>query len=100
MRNRFLLMLFLAGMIVFVGAEPVWNSTANDNPYYFLEDTISYYNFTTNLSDSSDLSSFSVLNISWAQGSLGPDHSDFYWLPWNDSNFSNSVFGILKLNAA
>jgi len=99
MRNKFLFFGILIGLITFGLAEPVWNSASNDNPYYFLEDTVGYHNFTMNLSDISDLSTFSVLNISWGQGSLGPDHSDFYWLLWNDSGFSSSASGVFKTNA-
>ena len=96
-RGNFVLMFFvLIGMIVLVGAV-TWNPSAYNTTYYFLEDTTSYHNFTVNLSDSSDLSYFSILNISWVQGS-GLDHSDFYWLPWDDTDFSNSVTGVLKLN--
>jgi len=99
-RGKVFFALVLIGMAAFVLAEPVWDSSSNDNPYYFLEDTIGYHNFTMNLSDVSDLSAFSVLNISWGQGSLGPDHSDFYWLLWNDSGFSMSTSGVFKTNAS
>ena len=94
---RFLLLGVLVGMIVLVGAEPIWNSTAYNAIYHFSEDDVSFHNFTTNLSDSSDLSHFLILDISWINGALGPTHSDFYWLPWNDSGFLNSTSGVLNM---
>jgi hypothetical protein len=99
MKSRLVVVLVLV-LCGFVLAEPVWNTSSNDDTYYFLEDSVGYHNFTSNLSDSSDLSFFSILNISWSQGILGPDHSDFYWLPWNDTAFSDSSTGVFKLNSS
>jgi len=98
-RSFVLMFVVLIGMVVLVGAEPVWNSSAYNAVYYFNEDSDYYHNFTVNLSDVSNLSHFLILDINWNQGSLGPDHSNFYWLNWNDSGFSNSTSGVLKLNS-
>ena len=95
---RLLLVGILVGMIVFVEAV-AWNSTSYASPYYFSEDTFSPHNFTANLSDASDLSYFLILDIVWTEGSIGASHSGYYWLPWNDSVFSNSSTGVLDVGA-
>ena len=94
---RVLLILIFIGMIVFVLAEPTWDIGAANATYYFTEDIISEHNFTVNLSDTSSLSHFLILDISWINGLLGPDHSDFYWMPWRDASFSNSSSGIMNI---
>ena len=99
-RGNWVLMfgLLVVGMMVFVGAV-AWNATANDITYNATEDLIYYHNFTVNLSDSSDLEYFRILNITWDGGSES-NHVDFPWLQWNDTGFSDSATGVLKVNAS
>ena len=96
-RLFFILMILTVG--VFVVAEPVWNSSSYNTVYYFNEDMFTFHNFTANLSDTSNLSHFLVLDIDWKDGSYDSDHSGFYWLPWNDNGFKNSTSGVMNISA-
>src|SRR6056297_3043085 len=98
-----LLMVFLFGFLILFSSSFVsplgWNETAVDTIYYFEEDSLSYYNFTKNLTGNlSDFNYFSILEdeTTWENGN-GTEHSDFPWLPWNKSFniFGNSTTGIL-----
>ena len=100
--NRFILI--FAGLLILLtvlvlAADPTFNESAYNVSYYFSEDNIYYHNFTVNLTDFSQLSHFSILDIEWSENSSLTSHSDFYWLPWNDSGFSNSTTGVLKINS-
>ena len=81
-----------------LAADPTWDESAYNITYYFDEDSLFYYNFTNNLTDYSQLAHLSILDILWSEGEF-TEHSDFYWLPWDDSGFSNSTTGILKINS-
>ncbi len=82
-----------------LAADPTWEESAYNVTYYFNEDSLVYYNFTINLTDFSQLSHLSVLDILWSEDGSLTSHSDFPWLPWDDAGFSNSTTGILKINS-
>ncbi|MFA5061260.1 MAG: hypothetical protein WC494_03015 [Candidatus Pacearchaeota archaeon] len=92
-----ILLCILLGIIVFVSAVS-WND-AYQTPKYFNEDEFNLYNFSKNLTETENFSYFSILNIQWEDGSLGPEHSDFYWLNWNDTYSINSTSGLLNINS-
>ena len=86
-------------VVLVLAASPAWNESAYNVSHYFNEDSVVYYNFTKNVTDLSELSYFSILDISWSENNSLTDHSDFSWLPWNDTSFSNSSTGVLKINS-
>ncbi|MCF7910165.1 hypothetical protein K9L16_00645 [Candidatus Pacearchaeota archaeon] len=97
----------LIGIFVFVmilgfvlAAAPDWKESAYNQTYYFNEDSIKYYNFSKNLTNPQDIDYYSILDINWENGNIGTDHSSYYWLPWNDTTFSNSSNGVLNVNPA
>jgi len=102
MKKRGLIILAFSFLIIGIGFvladSPTWKESAYNVTYYFNEDTNNFHNFTLNLTDSSKVSYFSILDISWTEGEV-IDHSDYYWLPWDDTQFSNSSTGILKINS-
>jgi len=81
-----------------LAGDPTWDPNAYNKTYYFNEDSLSYYNFTKNITDMSEFSYFSILDVSWSEGSQ-TQHQEFYWMPWEDSGFSNSSTGNMILNA-
>ena len=101
-RKSILMFVFLIAVILMTGIVGAvsWNESDVDKIYYFVEDTTSYHNFTENLEDASDLSYFKIIDISWVNGTINDtEHSNYYWLPWNDTGFSNSSTGVLKIDA-
>ncbi|MEN7982091.1 MAG: hypothetical protein ABFQ65_01445 [Nanoarchaeota archaeon] len=98
--NLFLASLFIIGLIVLVGAaDPTWKEEAYNVSHYFDEDSVYFYNFTANLTDYSQLQHFSVLDIFWSENGSKTSHSDFGWLSWDDTGFSNSTIGIMNINS-
>ncbi len=96
--------LIFAGLLILLivlvlAADPTFEEGAYNVSYYFNEDSVNYHNFTINLTDASQLTHFSILDITWSENGSLTDHSSFYWLPWNDTGFSNSTTGILKINS-
>ena len=86
-------------MALVFAADPTWDEAAYNVSHYFNEDSIQYYNFTDNLTDVSQLQHLSILDILWSENSSKSLHTDFPWLPWNDSGFANSTTGVMKLNS-
>ena len=82
------------------GADPTWKESSYNISYWFNEDTFSFHNFTADLNDFSQLNYFSVLDVEWSEDGGLTEHSDFPWLVWNDSIFSNSTTGIMDIKSS
>ncbi|MFA4960842.1 MAG: hypothetical protein WC548_04225 [Candidatus Pacearchaeota archaeon] len=98
--NLIFLTFFISVAILELAGAVVWDPVAYQTTYWLNEDADYYHNFTSNLSDYSDLGYFSILDISWVDGTLGSAHSLYYWMPWNDTQYSNSTTGILRMDTA
>tara|TARA_Y100000310_G_scaffold240192_1_gene244030 strand:- start:1708 stop:5646 length:3939 start_codon:yes stop_codon:yes gene_type:complete len=95
----FLGVVILATVLVGAVGEPSFKAdTYADRTYYFLEDTEYTFNFSENVTGPEDMSLWRILNITSTNHSDSA-HSDYPWFAWNDTAFSDSTEGVMKINA-
>lgn len=88
-------MLFLIGFVI---SAPSFKSGSYNTTYYFVEDSFKNFNVSNNLTNPGDIMLYRVLNITSTEHSE-IFHSNYSWLPWNDTQFSDSNTGILDINS-